>query len=187
MDILAIKEELLGWNEPLKTFDMIDIDRMPDLALYMDQVITFITQQLEEFAVEGDKTITPSMINNYTKNGVLPRPVNKKYNKEHLSSILMLSVFKQIIPINDAKALIHKDDTEAIFARYEDFAAIQKTQVRDRAESLEKALREIETDEDKEALLKLSVQMIVEANILSIYAKKILHTLNEEKKTKTKK
>ena len=187
MDIHTIKEELLSWNEPLKTFDMIDIDRMPDLALYMDQVITFITQQLEEFAVEGDKTITPSMINNYTKNGVLPRPVNKKYNKEHLSSILMLSVFKQIIPINDAKALIDKDDTEAIFARYEDFAAIQKTQVRDLAESLEKSLREIETDEDKEALLKLSMEMIVQANMLSIYAKKILHALNEDAKAKTKK
>ena len=187
MDIHTIKEELLRWNEPLKEFDMIDIDRMPDLALYMDQVITFITQQLEEFAVEGDKTITPSMINNYTKNGVLPRPVNKKYNKEHLSSILMLSVFKQIIPINDAKALIDKDDTEAIFARYEDFAAIQKTQVRDLAGSLEKSLCEIETDEDKEALLKRSMEMIVKANILSIYAKKILHALNEETKTKTKK
>ncbi len=187
MDMHEIKEDLLGWNEPLKTFDMIDIDRMPDLALYMDQVITFITQQLEDIAVEGEKTITPSMINNYTKNEVLPRPVNKKYNKEHLSSVLMLSVFKQIIPINDAKALIDKDDTQAIFTRYDDFAEMQKTQVRDHADMLEKALKELDEQDGKEALLKLSMDMIVEANILSIYAKKILHALNEETKTKTKK
>ena len=187
MDIHEIKEELLEWNEPLKAFDMIDVDRMPDLALYMDQVITYITQQLEELAVEGDKTITPSMINNYTKNGVLPRPVNKKYNKEHLSSILMLSVFKQIIPINDAKALIHKDDTEAIFTLYDNFAEEQKTQVRSHADMLEKALQEIDTQNTEDALLKLSMDMIIKANILSIYAKKILHTLNEDTKTKAKK
>lgn len=48
----------------------------------MDQVITFLNKQLELFTMDGERLLTPSMINNYVKDGVLPRPVQKKYGRE---------------------------------------------------------------------------------------------------------
>ena len=52
---------------------------------------------------------------------------------------------------------------------------------------LKKTLQELNAQDNEEALLKLSMDMIIQANILSIYAKKILHTLNEEDKNQNKK
>ena len=56
-------------------------DALPDLDLYMDQVIAFMEKYLSLFGDSRDKLITPSMINNYVKLGVLPPPVKKKYNQ----------------------------------------------------------------------------------------------------------
>ena len=53
-------------------------DALPDLDLYMDQVIAFMEKYLSLFGDSRDKLITPSMINNYVKLGVLPPPVKKK-------------------------------------------------------------------------------------------------------------
>ncbi len=43
-------------------------ERLPELDLYMDQVITLMDKQLTPFTTDGsDKLLTPSMINNYVK------------------------------------------------------------------------------------------------------------------------
>ena len=178
-------EQLREWNEPFKEYQIITAESMPDIDLYMDQVITFISKQLEAFTNESDKIITPSMINNYTKDGIIPRPVNKKYNKTHLTSILMMCVFKQILPINDITIFIDKAQEENISKQYDIFAEMQNDQVRKIAERLDQVLKQTGDDESDIALLKIAMEMIIEANTLSSYAKKILHTIKSaEEKTK---
>lgn len=64
---------------------------IPNIALYMDQVTTFMDAQLASSRrFESDKVLTKTMINNYAKNKLLPPPVKKKYSPEHM----MLLVFK---------------------------------------------------------------------------------------------
>ena len=58
-------------------------DQLPDFALYMDQVLSYMDRQVIRFD-EGD-TLTAAMINNYTKSGLVPRAEGKKYNREHLA------------------------------------------------------------------------------------------------------
>ena len=58
---------------------------VPNIDLYMDQVTTFMDEHLSDCKRrEDDKILTKTMINNYTKNNLLPPPVKKKYSKEHL-------------------------------------------------------------------------------------------------------
>ena len=136
-------------NSILSSFSRIDYvkpDDIPNIDLYMDQVITFISKQLEAFTNESDKIITPSMINNYTKDGIIPRPVNKKYNKTHLTSILMMCVFKQILPINDITIFIDKAQEENISKQYDIFAEMQNDQVRKIAERLDQVLKQTGDD-----------------------------------------
>ena len=71
--------------DELSHLDYIHPGEVPNIDLYMDQVTTFMDEQLASTKrYENDKILTKTMINNYTKNNLLPPPVKKKYSKEHL-------------------------------------------------------------------------------------------------------
>ncbi len=75
-------------------------EELPSLELYMDQVIIYVNEQLEDHSI-GDNKVTSAMVNNYVKAKLMPKPVKKKYGKVHLAYIIAISVLKQIIPINE--------------------------------------------------------------------------------------
>ena len=68
-------------NDMIKHFEGLDIvksEDIPDISLYMDQMTSFIDEKFESFKrEEDDKLLTKTMINNYTKNKLLP-PSDKK-------------------------------------------------------------------------------------------------------------
>ena len=62
--------------------DHIKPEDIPNIDMYMDQVTTFMEQQLDHSRrYKDDKILTKTMINNYAKDGVIPPPVKKKYKK----------------------------------------------------------------------------------------------------------
>lgn len=58
-------------------------NELPELDLYMDQIIVLMEKYLG--STPKDKLITPSMINNYVKLGIIPSPTKKKYSKVHIA------------------------------------------------------------------------------------------------------
>ena len=77
-------------------------DAIPDIDLYMDQVTTFMDSNLAPSKrYPQDKVLTKTMINNYTKDGLLPPPHKKKYSKEHMLMLIFIYYFKNILSIND--------------------------------------------------------------------------------------
>ena len=75
---------------------------IPNIDLYMDQVTTFMEEQLASTKRhEEDKILTKTMINNYAKNNLLPPPVKKKYSKEHVLALIFIYYFKNILSIKD--------------------------------------------------------------------------------------
>lgn len=79
---------------------------LPDIELYMDQVITLMSKYMEFFASTGESTLTPSMINNYVKHGIIPSPVKKKYNRIHLARLVIICVLKPVLPISSIGDLL---------------------------------------------------------------------------------
>lgn len=82
-------------------------DELPEIDLYMDQVIALMDKYLS-FHKTNEKTtiITHSMINNYVKLGIMPAPVKKKYSREHIAYLIIICSLKQALPISDIKDLI---------------------------------------------------------------------------------
>ncbi len=80
-------------------------DTLPELELYMDQVVSLMERYLSVVNIqpegldETDKIITPSMVNNYVKKGYMPAPIKKKYGKEHLAYLFIICTMKQSLPI----------------------------------------------------------------------------------------
>ena len=92
----------------LNRIDYIKPEDIPNIDLYMDQVTTFMNEQLAETKrYPDDKILTKTMINNYTKNNLLPAPDKKKYSKEHLLTLIFIYYFKGILSINDIQNLLN--------------------------------------------------------------------------------
>ncbi|MBF0818500.1 DUF1836 domain-containing protein [Streptococcus acidominimus] len=80
--------------------------QLPDLDLYLDQVLLYINQQTRPFLASYEKPLTASMVNNYVKHGYIPKPSKKKYNRSHLARLIILSICKTIFPIADIQEII---------------------------------------------------------------------------------
>ncbi len=82
-------------------------DEVPDIPLYMDQITTFMDTKLEKSKRSPeDKILTKTMINNYTKNNLVPPPVKKKYSKEHLLMLIFVYYLKDFLSISDIETLL---------------------------------------------------------------------------------
>ena len=85
----------------LDDIDTFNIDDIPNIDLYMDQVTTYLNDKFANTKRhEDDKLMTKTMINNYVKSRLLPSPEKKKYTKDHMMVLIMIYFFKNIISIN---------------------------------------------------------------------------------------
>lgn len=80
---------------------------IPNIDLYMDQVTTFMENQLTASKRSAeDKVLTKTMINNYSKYGLLPPSVKKKYSADHIIRMLFIYYLKPILSIHDINQLL---------------------------------------------------------------------------------
>ncbi|MBR1873438.1 MAG: DUF1836 domain-containing protein [Eubacterium sp.] len=104
----STEERLMDIINTMKKIDYIDPEIIPDIELYMDQVTTFMDTHLgASRRSDEEKVLTKTMINNYTKNDVLPPPVKKKYSKEHMCLLILLYYFKNVLSIDDIQKIFH--------------------------------------------------------------------------------
>jgi hypothetical protein len=86
----TMKPEYIGQSE------------IPDIDLYVDQIITLLDGRLGQNKRNAeDKVITKTMINNYSKDGLLKRIKGKKYSKEHIMMMLMICGLKRGMAVQD--------------------------------------------------------------------------------------
>lgn len=86
---------------------ILEIDSIPNIDLYMDQVTTFIDQSLNSYKRnDEDKILTKTMINNYTKAKIFPPPVKKKYTRIHIMLLVIIYHLKSILSIHDIGILL---------------------------------------------------------------------------------
>ena len=78
-------------------------DELPDIPLYMDQVVSYLARQFTGLG-EGD-ALTSAMINNYMKDGLLERAHGKKYDQVHLAYLIAITALKQVMSVREMKVL----------------------------------------------------------------------------------
>lgn len=101
-------EEVEYLLSELHTGEYFDSNKIPEIDLYMDQVIQLFENHLSYTKrYEEDKILTKTMINNYSKEKILLPTINKKYSKEHIILMLLTYDLKQIMSINDIKKLFN--------------------------------------------------------------------------------
>ena len=105
------RQEVL--DELIKMLDKlayVKSDEIPNIDLYMDQVLSFINERTRYLTrnPKEDKIFTKTMINNYAKTKILPAPVKKKYSKDHMLLLLLIFYFKGVLSVGDTGELLGK-------------------------------------------------------------------------------
>lgn len=101
-DILSESE----FMERLETFRLPRYEEVPEIELYMDQLITYVGSQVAFLPSSGEKPLTSSMVNNYVKQRLVPQPKNKRYVRVHVVYLIAVCVLKRSFSISDIERLV---------------------------------------------------------------------------------
>lgn len=176
-------------NSILKSVSKIDYikpEDLPNIQLYMDQVTTFMDEQMESSKrYPEDKVLTKTMINNYAKNDLLPPPVKKKYSREHVMLLIFIYYYKGILSISDIQQLLRpitakffnaakdyslEDIYEEAFGLEQDQIDILKADILERFRKSEQTFR----DAPQEDLKFLQTFAFICMLSFDVYVKKLL-------------
>lgn len=114
----------------IRRYQPVPWEQIPDLGLYMDQVITFITRVYEP--LYGDTTkgyLSAPMINNYVKNKLIPRPTGKKYSRMQIAMLIMIVSLKRVCMMEDIREMLRFEDEADVQQLYERFCIRQSRSI----------------------------------------------------------
>lgn len=197
------EEKMIQLIDDLNLEEGIEVESIPNIDLYMDQVITLFEDKLQHTKRHSkDKLLTKTMINNYTKDKLLMPAKKKKYTKEHILLMIILYELKQVLTISDIKDLfgtVIKDNEvdssklAEIYKIYLEFKVCSKDYFQDEVthieEFLDRALKdmpgELEGENDKIRDMVSAIILIEKANAYKRLAEKIIDCrINDEKDIK---
>lgn len=97
--------EIKDWIKKIEKMHLPRWEQLPELALYLDQVLEYVNDHVGIIFIKqsesSEKILTSSMINNYVKNQIMPPPIKKKYDKDHIAFIITITVLKQVSNLSD--------------------------------------------------------------------------------------
>ena len=163
------EKNFLSKIKSFKDFNMPRWDDLPEIDLYMDQVISVTDKLLSSLSVEDTPILTPSMINNYVKNRIIPPPVKKKYSREHLAKLIIICIMKPIMEISAIADIMTRN--EALFGTaqmLDKFSSMFEKNIASRTRSSELAMES--TEKTEEMLCTIAIENAVKAGAEKVIA-----------------
>ena len=122
-----IVHKLARWENFISNYSLPAWDAIPDFGLYMEQVVTFLSDSLSFVPVPEepkDRLITAAAINNYVRLKLMPAPVKKRYYRIHIAYLIMIFTLKQSLSIQDVQRAVPMNMSEdEMRAFYQDYVA----------------------------------------------------------------
>lgn len=170
--------------EEVKVNNFITLDDIPDIDLYMDQVIQLFENKLGYLRRnEEEKILTKTMINNYSKGKLFMNIKNKKYSKNHIILIILIYELKGIMSIPDIKTALSdvvksydessekKIDLENFYKRHLEMINKNDDNIKSEVLDIMKDLGDLGEEEEK---LLLLAYLAAKANIYKRLCEKII-------------
>lgn len=143
--------------EKLSLDSQILLSDIPDIDLYMDQVIQLFENRFKDAKRnDEEKILTKTMINNYAKSKLFFPIKNKKYSKEHLLLISLIYQLKGALSINDIKEtlggmnqMVMTDEDFALDAFYEGYLHLTEHNAGKFQQDLEVKVEDVKNEVEK--------------------------------------
>lgn len=174
----------------------------PDMELYMDQAVLFINKHLNVYKKEAkDQVMTKTMVANYSKHHLIPRPQSKKYTKDHLILLTLIFYLKGTFQMEEIQTLMEPlvDNYNSEFDEKFDFLMIYEnilnlyhqeqknllSEVTDDIDRIKKNLDDAEiADDDTTELFMLIANLAMKANAQKFLAQKLMNEYFNKDKDK---
>ena len=116
-------QKLARWQNFMEVFSLPGWEELPDMDLYVDQVVTLVSRYLNLIPQdEKNPLITASSINNYVRLRVMPAPVRKRYGRRHLAYVLMICTLKPSMAMTEIQKVLPPDmddeDTKQMYTNF---------------------------------------------------------------------
>ena len=129
-----IAHKLLRWERAMDGFSLPSWENIPDIGLYMDQVIVLLSQYLglispaeekedaEDGSASDEKIFSASSVNNYVRLKIMPAPVKRRYYRVHIAYLIIILTLKQAVSINIVKEMLSNElPEESVQELYRDY------------------------------------------------------------------
>ena len=181
------EEKIRETAERIAEIPQLAPENVPEIDLYMDQLLSFLDTRLGETGMDGRPFLTKTMVNNYVKAKLLPPVVKKKYRRRQVLSLALIGELKHLLSMQELQkfyaAAEQDDDWERLYRSFLDsqkeaFAALPEL-----AEQLEAQSRPEENREYQlaEAAVRLAAQAQARM-MLAVYLLKEIPGLREKQK-----
>ena len=189
--------ELEKYINELEKFTLPSFDDLPDIPLYMEQVIGYVKEALRSLKIDENTAITPFMVNNYVKAKIIEGPKDKKYTKDHIGYLVAISLMKSVVSMRDVATLIDIDselgsDTNNI---YNIFKEMQEDAIRNvvhkvkvRSEFLKKNEKKVKanlkgkksSEQEQVNLAYIALKLYVDSEANKLIADHIMANLGKD-------
>ena len=177
-------------------FTLPSFKELPGIDLYMEQVLTYINQSLENVSPDGEKMLTSFMVNNYVKAKMVAEPQKKKYSKVQIGYLLAITLCKTTISMADMSLLLELDHgiSDNVSRIYEFWSRMERNILKDAAVKVGKHLDSISKrfeaskDEDlelaranaRDALGLLALRLAIQAQANKLLSESIINALRKD-------
>ncbi|EPR92245.1 hypothetical protein M058_01910 [Streptococcus mitis 17/34] len=86
---------------------------IPNIDLYLDQVLLYVNQVCAPVSPDKDKGLTASMVNNYVKHGYLTKPDKKKYQRQQIARLIAITTLKSVFSIQEIAQTLNNLQSQA--------------------------------------------------------------------------
>lgn len=161
------------YRKELLAFKLPRFKQLPELDLYMDQLLYYIETHLEIFNV-NEKLLTTAMVNNYVKQKLISPTSKKRYTNKHIACLIIVCFYKQIYSIPEICELIEQDNIEQYYDSF--------------CDELEAAIIAVFDGNNYKALLEDNTNILLRSSVISftnkLFVEKHLQIEKELKKEK---
>ena len=100
-------------------------EEIPNIDLYLDQVLLYVNQVCEPISSGTEKSLTASMVNNYVKHGYLTKPDKKKYQRQQIARLIAITTLKSVFSIQEIAQTLNtlqtETDSEQLYNAFVDY------------------------------------------------------------------
>ncbi len=176
-----IAGKLRRWERYLLRFRLPGWDEIPNMGLYMEQVVDLLMEYLDYMPPElkDEQVVTGAAINNYVRRGLLPSPRRKRYYRVHIAYLLMICTLKQSLNMSMIQTLLPDGEDEAVVrAAYESYAARHNMAARYFVEQVRTASDQLlDHEEATELAVSNAEELICSSAVISGFARLLAEKL----------
>ena len=163
-------EELLDLKQRLEGQRPASWQELPDIAMYMDQIISYMPRQLIHF--DDGEALTSAMVNNYIKDGLVPRAEGKRYGPVHLGYLTAVCALKKVLSVRDIGVLLAAGQSTG-----KDSQGLYDYFCRALDRALTETAQSIEEDAQREDLARIALDLALRSYAAQMACARILDVL----------